>query len=473
MAQAAAMSAPEPEAERLRIAICTDDSRVLPEARQYLATDFETYFLESWDQLGPLLEQQALHAVLLDIDMLGESSLNGIRALQELRNGQPDLVLVALTRSQARSLRLKAGQAGADEYFVAPVDFQELHDALQQALAERAQEIARRELREELAAKYSFGELVGGSEPMQCVYQAIARVADSPTTVIIRGESGTGKELVARAIVANGPRADRPFISVNCAALPPNLIESELFGHEKGAFTDAREARAGHIEMAHTGTLFLDEIATLDLALQSKLLRVLEDRAVQRLGGKTAKKIDFRLISATNQDLEEMVHTGRFREDLYYRIQVVPILLPPLRERNGDIPLLVDHFLRIYCAANNLPLKRVEPEVLEVLEEDDWPGNVRELENLIQRLVLMVDGPTIKLRHLPQRMIYSSTTTQESLLIPEEGIDFDREMTRIEAAYVQAALRRSGGRKTTAAALLHINAQKMKYLCRKHNIKSV
>jgi len=468
-----AQAATNPAAEGPRIAICTDDPQVLPEARQYLAADFETYFLESWDQLASLLEQQPLHAVLLDIDMMGESSRNGVRALLELRASYQDLVLVALTRSQARSLRLKAGQAGADAYFVAPVDFQKLHNALQQALEQRAQEIASRQLRQELAAKYSFGELVGGSEPMQLVYQAIARVADSSTTVVIRGESGTGKELVARAIVANGPRADKPFIGVNCAALPPNLIESELFGHERGAFTDAREARAGHIEMAHTGTLFLDEIATLDLSLQSKFLRVLEDRAVQRLGGRTAKKIDFRLISATNQDLEEMVRTGRFREDLYYRIQVVPILLPPLRERDGDIPLLVDHFLHIYCTANNLPLKRVEPEVLEVLEEDAWPGNVRELENVIQRLVLMVDGPTIKLRHLPQRMLYSSTATQESLLVPEEGIDFDREMTRIEAAYVQAALRRTGGRKTAAAALLQINAQKMKYLCRKHNIKSV
>jgi len=472
MAQAAASPAPE-ELEKPRIAICTDDPQVLPETRQYLAADFETYLLESWNQLNPLLEQQPLDAVLLDIDMMGEPGRNGVHALQELRASYQDLVLVALTRSQARSLRLKAGQAGADQYFVAPVDFQELHDALRQALEERAQEVASRQLREELAAKYSFGELVGGSEPMKLVFQAIARVADSNTTVIIRGESGTGKELVARAIAGNGPRADKPFISVNCAALPPNLIESELFGHERGAFTDAREARAGHIEMAHTGTLFLDEIATLDLSLQSKFLRVLEDRAVQRLGGRTARKIDFRLISATNQDLEEMVRAGRFREDLYYRIQVVPIFLPPLRERTEDIPLLVDHFLRIYCAANNLPLKRVDPEVLEVLEEDSWPGNVRELENLVQRLVLLVDGPTIKLRHLPQRMLYSSTTTQESLLVPEQGIDFDREMTRIEAAYVQAALRRTGGRKTAAAALLHINAQKMKYLCRKHNIKNV
>jgi transcriptional regulator with PAS, ATPase and Fis domain len=219
--------------------------------------------------------------------------------------------------------------------------------------------------------------------------------------------------------------------------------------------------------------LFLDEIATLGLPLQSKLLRVLEDRTVTRIGGKTAKKIDFRLIAATNEDLEEMVQAGRFREDLYYRINVVPIALPPLRERPGDIAILIDHYLRLYCAANNVPLRRIDPEVLEVLEQDEWPGNVRELENLIQRLVLMADGPTIKMRHLPQRILVNSTASQESILIPEEGIDFDEEMERIEAAYVRAALRRTDGKKTAAAELLHINPQKMKYLCRKHNLTKV
>jgi transcriptional regulator with PAS, ATPase and Fis domain len=305
---------------------------------------------------------------------------------------------------------------------------------------------------------------------MQRVYEAISRVAESSSTVMIRGESGTGKELVARAIVSLGPRAEKPFVSINCAALPENLIESELFGHERGAFTDAKTARAGHIELAHTGTLFLDEIATLGLALQSKLLRVLEDRAVTRIGGQTPKKIAFRLITATNEDLEEMVHTGRFREDLYYRINVVPITLPPLRERAGDVPILLDHFLRIYCTQNGIPLKRLDPEVMHVLEEDPWPGNVRELENLVQRLVLMVDGATIKVQHLPQRMLYNSATSKESLLIPEEGVNFDQEMSRIEVAYVEAALRRTGGSKMAAARLLQIDKQKMHYLCRKYRI---
>jgi transcriptional regulator with PAS, ATPase and Fis domain len=305
---------------------------------------------------------------------------------------------------------------------------------------------------------------------MRRVYEAIRRVADSGSTVLLRGESGTGKELVARAIVALGSRSAKPFVSINCAALPENLIETELFGHERGAFTDAKTARPGHIELAHTGTLFLDEIATLGLTLQSKLLRVLEDRAVTRIGGQNAKKIDFRLIAATHEDLEEMVRAGRFREDLYYRINVVPIALPPLRERAGDIPLLMDHFLRIYCTQNGIPLKRLDPEVVQILEEDPWPGNVRELGNLVQRLVLMVDGPTIRVQHLPQRILYNSATSQESLLIPEEGVNFDDEIARIEVAYLEAALRRTGGSKMAAARLLHIDKQKMHYLCRKYRI---
>jgi transcriptional regulator with PAS, ATPase and Fis domain len=252
--------------------------------------------------------------------------------------------------------------------------------------------------------------------------------------------------------------------------LPENLIETELFGHEKGAFTDARAARAGHIELANTGTLLLDEIATLGLALQSKLLRVLEDRVVTRIGGQTAKKIDFRLIAATHEDLEEMVRAGRFREDLYYRINVVPIALPALRERPGDVPLLLDHFLRFYCASNNVPLKRLEPEVMQILEEDSWPGNVRELENLVQRLVLMVDGPVVKVQHLPQRLLYNSTTSQEALLIPEGGVNFDQEIAKIEVAYLTAALRRSAGSKIGAARLLQVDKQKIHYLCRKYGI---
>jgi DNA-binding NtrC family response regulator len=457
------------EATVHRVAIVTPDEGVLPEVEEFLAQNFAVNFLHSAPELLPLLAEVPLDAILLDIDTVGDKPEDGIAALEELRGINEDFILIALTRSHSRTLRLKTGQV-ADEFFVAPVDFQELHIVLERALEKRDMEIENRRMREQIVSKYSLGELIGGSEPMRRVYDAITRLAETPTTIIVRGESGTGKELVARALVQFSGRGEKPFISVNCAALPENLIEAELFGHEKGAFTGAHAARAGHIELAHGGTLFLDEIGALDMALQSKLLRVLEERMVQRLGGKTPKKVDFRLITATNDKLEEMVQTGRFREDLYYRIHVVPIFLPPLRERPGDIPLLTDHFLRIYCAANRLPLKKVEPGVIDVFEDYLWPGNVCEMENVVQRLVLMAEGSTITVKHLPQQLLASSTAKQQALLIPDEGIDFEEEMRRIEIAYLEAALRRSEGKKSAAATLLRIDPQKIKYLCRKYRI---
>jgi DNA-binding NtrC family response regulator len=453
------------QTSRPNIAIVTPDELVAPEAQTYLAQLCDLYILQTLPDLSALMAEQPLDAALLDIDTVGEKSDQGIAAIGELRALAPELVIFAMTRSVGRSLHLKAVAAGVDDYFVAPIDFDEVRIVLTRALEKRAAELECKAAQDEgRVVQPSFAGLIGSSEAMQLVYEAIQTLAQSNTTALIRGESGTGKELVARAIVAQGPRSDKPFVSINCAALPENLIETELFGHERGAFTDARETRAGHIELAHTGTLFLDEIATLSLPLQSKLLRVLEDRAVTRIGGKQPKRIDFRLITATNEDLEEMVRTGRFREDLYYRINVVPIMLPALRERSGDVPLLVNHFLHEYCTANNVTLKVIEPEVMAILEDDPWPGNVRELENLVQRMVLMVKGPVIKVQHLPQRILYHNTATQESMLIPEGGVNFDEEIARIEEAYLQAALRRSGGKKVAAAALLRIDPQKMKYL---------
>lgn len=306
---------------------------------------------------------------------------------------------------------------------------------------------------------------------MQKIYQAIQAVASSNTSVVLRGESGTGKELIAQAIVQSGSRSEKPYVCLNCSALPESLIESELFGYEKGAFTGADMARPGLIETAHTGTLFLDEITTLNPSLQSKLLRVLQEHSVQRLGGRSTKKIDFRLICATNEDLEDLVRKGQFREDLYYRINVVPILIPPLRERKGDLVLLVDHFLRVYCASAKKSVKSMQPDVIQILEDYAWPGNVRELENIVQRLVVMNDSAVITAEQLPQMLLTSSAASQEAILIPEEGVDFDAEMQRIEIAYLNAALRRTGGKKTAAAALLRLDLQRMKYLCRKLDLQ--
>ena len=453
-----------------RIVIVTTEESVLPDIEQFFLPHYRSILLQSAEALTPLMRKSPPEGIVLDLDTVAEGADHGLEVLAEIRRQSSDLVIIALTRSRSRNIRLKAGELGADEFFVAPVDPQELKIVLDRALEKRTMEIENRRLRDEISQKYSFCDLIGSSEVMQRVYAAIQRVAQSTTTVIVRGESGTGKELTARAIVAVGPRAEKPFISVNCAALPENLIETELFGHEKGAFTDAHEARAGRIEQADKGTLFLDEIGTLPLNLQAKFLRVLEDRAVQRIGGKGVRKIDFRLITATNDDLEELVRAGRFREDLYYRINVIPIVLPPLRERPEDIPLLVEHFVRIYCASDQVEPKRVDPEAIDVLTEYAWPGNVRELENLVQRLVLMTPGGVISVKHLPSQLLYTSATQQEALLIPEKGIDFDEEMAKIECVYLQAALRRTEGNKAAAAKLLHIDKQRIHYLCRKYRV---
>ena len=459
-----------PGGARPTIAIITAETSAFPDMQHFLAPRFKAELAQNEKQIQSAVDDPNIRAVLLDLDNVGEDTSDALRLMQEIRQVRDDLVLVAITRSNSRSIPLKASHAGSDEFFLAPLDFQELQIVVSRAIEKRNLQIEGQRLVEQAESKSAFCGMIGGSEVMQRVYQAIRAVADSNTTVVLRGESGVGKELVANAITQSGLRANRPYVCLNCSAIPESLIESELFGHEKGAFTGADAAKSGLIEAAQGGTLFMDEITTLDHGLQSKLLRVLQERMVQRIGSRTAKKIDFRLIAATNDDLEELVRQGRFREDLYYRINVVPIFVPPLRERDGDLPLLVDHFLRIYCAANKKPLKHLEAEALAILEDYSWPGNVRELENIVQRLVLMNNSHVIRAEHLPQHLLHSSTAGQEAMLIPEEGVDFDAEIERIEVAYLTAALHRTGGKKSAAAALLRIDPQRMKYLCRKRKL---
>ncbi len=463
---------PQTATERYSIAIITLDEPMFREMRRALSASFRTTMASTESQIKILIDDPDIHGIVLDLECIGEGAADGVEVLQEMRRLRDDLIMVAITDSTSSELPIMASQAGADHFFLKPVDGAQLRTLLLQTLEKRALQFEGQWLLTQVESKAAFCGLIGGSEAMRKVYQAVEAVADSNASVVIRGESGVGKELVARAIVETGARRDKPYICLNCSALPETLMESELFGYERGAFTGAESAKPGMIELAHTGTLFLDEITTLDHGLQSKLLRVLQERSVQRLGGRSAKKIDFRLITATNDDLEDMVKKGRFREDLYYRINVVPIAVPPLREREGDVALLVEHFLRLYCTANQKPAKQVQPEVMEILENYSWPGNVRELENVVQRLVLMSDGTAITAHHLPQQLVYSTAVSQEAILIPEEGVAFDAEMERIEIAYLNAALRRTGGKKSAAAALLRIDPQRMKYLCRKLKIES-
>jgi len=462
----------QPPTERYSITIITLEESMFRELRRELSPSFRTTLASTESQIKTLIDDPDLHGIVLDLESIGEGASDGVEVLQEMRRLRDDLVMVAITDSSSSELPLIASHAGADHLFLKPVDGAQLRTLLLQTFEKRALQFEGQWLLDQVENKAAFCGLIGGSEPMRRVYQAIEAVADSNASVVIRGESGVGKELVARAIVETGTRRDKPYVCLNCSALPETLMESELFGYERGAFTGADAAKPGMIEMAHTGTLFLDEITTLDHGLQSKLLRVLQERSVQRLGGRAAKKIDFRLITATNDDLEDMMRKGRFREDLYYRINVVPISVPPLRERQGDIALLVEHFLRLYCTANQKPAKQMQAGVIEILESYSWPGNVRELENVVQRLVLMSDGLAITAHQLPQQLLYSSAVSQEAILIPEEGVDFDAEMERIEIAYLNAALRRTGGKKSAAAALLRMDSQRMKYLCRKLRIES-
>ena len=452
------------------VCIVTLDQDFLDAVSPELLPWFQVVVRDTYDDLARWTREERVVAVLLDIDTDGEDPYGGLAALSELRSLNQDFVLISMSRAQTRSIEKQALSTGADAHFRNPIDVGVLRITLAEALRNRAENAERERMRQKAIETSQFQDFIGASDPMRLVYDAIQQVAGSNINVLIRGESGTGKELAARAVVALSHRAGKPFIRLNCAALPENLIESELFGSERGAFTGATESRPGQIELADSGTLFLDEIATLTLPLQTKLLRVLEDHHVQRLGGRNLRKIDFRLICATNEPLEEMARTGRFREDLYYRIHVIPIHLPPLRERSGDIPLLCEHFLQIHCVANGIPIKRIAPEALSALEEYHWPGNVRELENLIQRLVVTTRRDEIKPADLPSGLLEHSFAVQDAILLPEEGTDFDAQIREMEIALLSTALRRAKGSKTAAARLLKIDAQRMKYLCRKYSL---
>jgi len=457
--------------ERHLLAVISDEGECYREIHKYLGSAFRTVLAKSEDEIRSVLEELGLHAILFNLDCVGDGTRDGLDVLVEMRKVRDDVVIAAFTRSVQRTIPLEASQAGADELFLLPLNYEELKIVLLRAIEKRSLELEGRRVIQQAESGVSFCGLVGNSAAMQKVYQSVEAVASTNASVVLRGESGVGKELVARAIVQCSNRADKPFICLNCSALPESLMESELFGYEKGAFTGADAAKPGLIELAHGGTLFLDEITALNPGLQSKLLRVLQERTTQRLGGRSARKIDFRLITATNEDLEDSMRKGRFREDLYFRINVVPIVVSPLRERDGDVSLLLNHFLRIFCAASKKPLKALMPDVLEILEGYSWPGNVRELENVVQRLVVMVNSQVITLEHLPQQLLHSSATGQESILIPEGGVDFDAELDRIEVAYLNAALRRTDGKKSAAAVLLRVDPQRLKYLCRKHRLQ--
>jgi DNA-binding NtrC family response regulator len=452
-----------------KIGIVDDDPAVRSRIADAFGDTYEVFEGADLPDAYRLLEGEGLDVLLLDTTLPSGDITACRKLIESLAKTDIDTLLFVLCANLSKAEVMPLLEAGAYDFFGKPIDTDALGMLLDRAVEQLRIQRDNRILRDEIRRKNEEGDLVGSAEAMRNVFETIRRVAPSNTTAVIRGESGTGKELVARSIHMNSRRRSGPFISVNCAALPEGLMEAELFGYEKGAFTGAGGTKEGRVELAHRGTLFLDEIGTLPPSLQSKLLRVLEEHTFVRLGGKKPIKVDFRLISATNENLEEAVRNGHFREDLYYRIHVVPIFVPPLRERVDDIPLLIDYFLRVHCAANGLATMRVGHDALEVLRRYPWPGNVRELENVVQRLVLMSEHEEIGFDDLPPDILATAGRPARSRQsIPSSGFQLDEQVDAYERSLVETALEQAKGVKVQAARLLGVDANRMKYLCRKH-----
>lgn len=454
-----------------RVGIVDSDNALRSRILTGMRSQFEILEANNFEGAYRLLQESELDVLLLALPLPSGGAKECVELLQKLVGSEIDTLVIVLSSDEKKATALKVIDAGAYDYFIKPIDVDVLRALVERAIEKLRIQRENRILREEIQRKNALGDLLGSTDAMRHVFDTIKRVARSASTVVIRGESGTGKELVARSIHENSPRRSRPFVPVNCAALPESLMEAELFGYEKGAFTGAAAIKEGRIELAQHGTLFLDEIATLTPALQSKLLRVLEDHAVVRLGGKKPFRVDFRLISATHEDLEKMVREERFRQDLYYRVHVVPVFLPPLRERADDIPLLADYFAQVYCTANQLPKKRISENAMAALKRYPWPGNVRELENAIQRLVLMCDSATIELADLPADVAHSAEHAERGCFhLPASGIKLNDEIETYERRLVETALQQSSQDKTAAAKLLGVDRNRINYLLRKHSL---
>jgi len=431
---------------RPTVLVVDDEAGVRASVRVILDGAYEV--LEAADGPSALeaVRTQEVGVCLLDVRLPG---MEGIEVLGRLKRLDPGVEVVLVTAVHTVRTAVEAMRLGAYDYLTKPFAVEDLRGVVQRALERRALHREVRYLRDELARHEGFDELVGVSPPMLRVYETVRHVADTTATVLITGESGTGKELIARAIHRQGARRRHPFVAVNCAALPAELVESELYGHERGAFTGAHARKLGKFEAAHTGTLFLDEIGALRLDLQPKLLRALQEREIERVGGTRPIPVDVRIIAATNADLRQAVADGRFREDLFYRLHVVPIEVPPLRARREDVAPLARYFLAKYAGQFGKPIREISPGALDALERYGWPGNVRELENVVARAVALAAGPVVHLDQIPLdvAMAPARAAGDERLNLREARQDFER-------LVILRALDRADGNRTVAARLL-------------------
>ena len=416
---------------------------------------FDVQAAASAEEALEMLSQTPFDVLVTDNQLPGKP---GVELLEETLARYPETVGIVMTGFGTIETAVQAIKKGAYDYLSKPFKLVELSIVVRKGLKERRLRFENQYLRSQLKSKFSFDNIIGSGRSMARIFELVDTIAKLNSTVLIQGETGTGKELIAKAIHFNSPRKEQKMVSINCGAIPENLLESELFGHVKGAFTGAVTTRIGRFEQAQGGTIFLDEIGNMPQLLQVKLLRVLQEREFERVGGNSTIKVDVRIIAATSSNLEQMVKDGTFREDLYYRLNVIPINLPPLRERREDIPLLVQRFNLQFCETHKLELKTVSPQVVKGLMGYEWPGNVRQLENIVERMVALTGNrPAIMSEDLPPEIQHRDSMNYSPLIeIPEEGINFTNIVTSMERELILQSLRKANGNKKLAARLLNL-----------------
>ena len=431
--------------KRATILVVDDEHGVRQSFYMVLKDEFKVLLAESGNEAIDTFSKNAVDLILLDILL---PDINGIKLLEKFMEMDPNTEVIMVTAVKEIQTAVNAIKLGAYEYIIKPFVVDEVLSVIHRALEKHSLVKEVTYLKHELKRFHPFEKMVGEDKKMRKIFELIATIAQSDGTVLIQGESGTGKELVARAIHRRSPKKDHPFVVINCAAIPPTLMESEIFGHKKGAFTGAVQASTGKLEIAHKGTVFLDDIDSLDINMQGKLLRVIQEKEFERLGSNKIFEIDVRFIAASNKDLEELISKGEFREDLFYRLNVFPVQLPPLRERMDDIPALLDHFLKMHSSNRNLQAKSFSQDAIKLLIKYDWPGNIRELENLVERLSTLCKEPVIHLKDIP---MFTITKTEIKDMPLKEAVK------TFEKQYVGAVLESVNWNRTKASEILGIH----------------
>ena len=451
--------------------LVVDDEEIMREILETLLTreGYDVKLASSGEEGLELARALPFDAAVVDIMMPG---INGIETLDELRRIDEDLAVIIITAYASVESAISAMKSGAFDYITKPFKNDEVLVVIRNAMERRRLVHENRNLRQNIQERYhKFGNIIGRSPKMRQVFDLIIQAAPSRSSILIQGESGTGKELVARAIHANSSRSEQPFVAVNSGSVTPDLLESTLFGHVRDAFAGAVYPKKGLFDLADRGTLFFDEIANVPLDTQAKLLRIIQDREFTRLGDVESVSVDARVIVATNADLRQAMEEGRFREDLFYRLHVVTITLPPLRARKDDIPLLVQHFLHKYGDENRKPDLEMAPDALDLLTEYDWPGNVRELENVIERAVVLTSGPRVGVELIPDHVRRAPNFHMPQFVVPPEGISFKDVITDFEKRLIESTLEAAGGVQKRAAELLHIKPTTLNEMIKRYDIR--